>query len=244
MGFVRSTGVLCAVIYFWTLVYVCPAQPTFTIKNLSKIPSYERYELVGKGTTVNKIPVVIEYRAKKRGTPDARWEISGSMELPNTRIEEEYVILHTDLQIERYRRRQSFERGAVATKAELDVDVSSDDPDEFIIGTIPGLMYVLRTYPFHSDKKHFRVRTAQQTRDVLNFKVANKGKKKLDTKYFGTIEAFHLEVSLMVPVVGAIIPKLNYYFLDDPQKTLIAVEGIMPATGKRLDVELKSYAVE
>ena len=48
----------------------------------------------------------------------------------------------------------------------------------------------------------------------------------------------------MIPVLGAVLPKLNYYFRDDPQRTLIAMKGVMPATGGKLDVELKSYTTK
>jgi hypothetical protein len=219
-------------------------KPNFNIANLGYIPGYERYEFVGKGTSIDTLPVVIEYHAHRKRRPKARWDVSGSIKLKNTLVEEKYKILFKNLLITHCKRVQSFKRGTLKAVTDLDVNVETHDPDEFIIGTIPGLMYVLRTYPFESDVKEIRVRAPQQTKGHLNLKVRNKGKKKLDTKSFGTIEAYHLEVSLMVPVLGAVLPKLNYYFRDDRQKTLVQMKGFMPATGKKLNVELNDYTIK
>ena len=219
-------------------------KPNFGSANLGLIPDYERYEFEGKGSTIDTMPVIIEYHAYRKGTPAARWEVSGSIKLKKTLVEEKYEILFDNLCITHCKRVQSFDRGTLTTITHLDVDVETEGSDEFIIGTIPGLMYILRAYPFDSDIKEIKVRAPQQSKGHLNLKVQNKGKKRLDTKYFGTIRAYHLEVSLMVPLLGAVLPKLNYYFRDDRQKTLVAMKGFMPATGKKLNVELKKYQIK
>ncbi|MBD3347158.1 MAG: hypothetical protein GF401_19055 [Chitinivibrionales bacterium] len=234
----------CLVSFLFIIVMAAAAQSSFKIENLDKLPSYERYEMVEKGSSSGNVPVVIEYRVKNRGKSNACWKVNGTIQLPGMLIEEEYEIVHDQLKIREFKRKQTTRRGTVDAKTKIDMDVYTSDPDEFIITAIPGIMYILRTFPFHSGKKMVRVRIPQQNKKISNFKVVNKGKKRLATKHYGTIEVYQLEVSIMMPVVGMIAPKLNFYFLNDPQKTLVAIEGTTLASGKDLNVELKSYTLK
>ncbi|MBD3418592.1 MAG: hypothetical protein GF398_00595 [Chitinivibrionales bacterium] len=214
---------------------------TFHTANLDYIPAYEKYIFEGRGSTVKEMPVVIEYETAQTGNGKSKWLISGKMKFRETLIEEHYQINHRNLKITSFTRKQSFDRGEVNSTSTYEVDVSTNDPEEFIVGTIQGLMYILRTFPFESENKKVLVRAPQQQKGHLNLRIHNKGKKTISTRYFGAVEVHHLEVSLVFPLIGGILPKLNYYFRDDPQKTLVAMEGLLPATGKRLDVELTEY---
>lgn len=237
----RDSVPLCRVAVALLVSVVAGWGQTFSITNLSSIPAYERYVFDGRGSKVSHLPVVMEYRVRNAGREDAHWSVSASMKLRETLIEEEYEIRHANLLSNRFRRRQTFERGTSESMHMLDVDTRSDDPEEFIVGAIPALMYILRTFPFDSPKGELRVRSPQQEKGHLNLRVRNRGKTVFNTEHFGDVAAWHLEVSLMVPVVGGLLPRLNYYFRDDAQKTLIGMKGVLPATGQRLDVELHSY---
>lgn len=210
----------------------------FSIKNLQNIPHHERYEFAGTSTKYNSVPVIIEYSRPN----DSIWETKGTMVIEDKKIDERYIIKTDNLLITEYWRDMYNPRGVTKNHATIDVDTETDDPEEFIISNIPGLLYLLRTYPFDEDIDKLMVRAPSQKKGHLNLKVKNKGLKTMNVPAFGETEIYHIEVSLVMPVVGTFLPKLNYYFRNDEQKTLVAMKGLMPGTGNKIDIQLKSYS--
>jgi hypothetical protein len=208
---------------------------------LKVIPSYERYEFTGTNTNGKELPVVFEYRTIDRDGKEPKWIIKGRMKLNKTTLNETYTVKLNNLYISSLNRIQTFDRGENKTTMIYNVDVSTDDEKEFVISTVQGLMYLLRTYPFESDVRKIRVRAAQQEKGKFNFRVKNKGLQKFESKKFGTINVYHIELSLQVPAIGGLIPKLNFYIRNDPRKTLIALKGKMLMSNTDLDVELVNY---
>lgn len=217
------------------------ARTGFNVQNLNKIPSYERYVFSAEGTTFKEAPVVIEYTVKDNGKKNALWVIKGEMPINKTFIEEQYTVRLEDLNVLAYSRTQKFDRGTHKTSGKLAVNTHTGQPDEFIVSTLQAIMYLLRTYPLDSNLKEIYVRAPQQTKGKMNLKIKNKGLKKVKTVRYGEINAYNLEVSLVVPVVGAFLPNIDYYFLDDDVHTLVAMKGSFSMTGKNMEVQLVSY---
>lgn len=213
------------------------AKKNFSIDNLKTIPSYERYEFQATSTKYDDMPVIMEYERPN----DSIWETRGSMVIEDKKIKERYLIRTKNLLITEYWRDLYNPRGSTKNHSIIDVDTETDDPEEFIISNIPGLLYILRTFPFDEEIDKLIVRAPSQKKGHLNLRVKNKGLKTMNIPAFGEVEIYHIEVSLMVPVVGGFIPKLNYYFRNDAQKTLVAMKGLMPGSGNKIDIQLKSY---
>ncbi len=229
------------IILLFTLPYVHGKRPNFSIENIKVLPRYEKYEFQGVNTNGKQLPVVFEYTTVDVGSKEARWLINGKMKLNKTQLDETYTVDLNKLHITNLDRLQKFDQGQNKTTVEYNVNTATMDETEFVISTVQGLMYLLRTYPFESKVKEITVRTPQQTKGKLNFKAKNKGKIKFNSKKFGSIDVYHLELSLIVPAVGALIPKLNFYIRNDSRKTLVALKGIMPGNSGKLNVELVNY---
>lgn len=213
----------------------------FSFDNLQKVPNYERYEFSGNDFRGKKMPIVFEYEIHKEGD-ESFWKVSGNMNLSRANIDENYKVRLDDLKILSLNRIQSFNGGRNISSFEYETTAPDDDSTEFVVSTIQGLIYLLRAYPFESEIKEISIRTPQQRKGKLNFNVKNKGIKKLNTESYGEIEVHHLQLSLQVPVIGAVIPKLNFYFKDDSRKTLVALQGKMPiAEEGEIDIELIKY---
>lgn len=212
----------------------------FNIKNLKKLPIWERYEFRAKGTTLAESPVIIEYEVLNYGTENAMWDIHGSMTLNGAQIVENYKVRLRDLNVISYTRTLNFERGSHTMKGELSLD-NKGEKDEFIVGTIQAMLYLLRTFPLDNKDEKIYVRTAQQRRKKLNLKVRNKGIEKIETKTLGKVEAIEVELSLSVPVIGAFLPDVSCFFLPDDVHTLAAIKGSFSMSGKKLDVFLVDY---
>lgn len=213
----------------------------FSVDNLNRIPSYERYEFRATGSSLQETPVIIEYQIKNQNKNDTYWTIRGSMPLNEVFINEEYRVRLSDLNITEYSRTQNFKRGKHTISGSLAVDNYVEKPTEFIITTLQPIMYLLRTFPFRSNIKEIFVRLPQQKKGKMNLKVKNKGLKEVETEKFGKIKAYNIEVSLVVPIVGAFLPNIDYYFLDDDVHTLIAMKGVFNMTGKNVEVQLVDY---
>ena len=233
--------VISTILFLTVQQLVLGKTPNFSSKNLTIIPSYERYEFEGINSKGTEIPVVFEYKAVDINGKNPKWIIKGKLKLNKTLLNETYTVDLKNLYIAALKRSQKFDRGENKTTIEYDVDVSTKHKDEFIISTVQGLMYLLRTFPFESEVKEITVRAPQQEKGKLNFKVKNKGLKPFESKKFGTIDVYHLELSLKVPAIGGLIPKLNFYIRNDARKTLIALKGKMLMTNTELDVELVEY---
>lgn len=213
----------------------------FSIDNMASVPVYESYIFEAVSTKYDEMPVKIEYFRPN----DSVWKTEASMVIGDKKIKERYNIRTDNLLITEYWRDMYNPRGVTRNHAVIDVDTHTDDPEEFIISSIPGLMYILRTYPFkNEDVDKLMVRAPGQEKGHLNLRVKNKGLEMIETPAFGTIETYHIEVSLVMPVVGAFLPKLHYYFRNDEQKTLVRMKGLMPGTGNNIDVTLRSYSTE
>ena len=213
----------------------------FSIENLKKLPSYEKYEFRARGTSIKEAPVILKYEVKKNGQGIDIWSIKGSMPLNETFIKEQYHVRLSDLNVIEYSRIQKFKRGQHTMTGKLDVDTYTGKPDEFIITTIQPIMYILRTFPFKSVIKERFVRLPQQKKGKMNLRVKNKGLKKIETEKYGTVKAYNIEVSLIVPIVGAFLPNIDYYFLDDDVHTLVAMKGVFSMTGRNMEVHLVDY---
>ncbi len=217
------------------------AQNNFSIKNLKSIPSYERYEFKAVGTEMKESPVVIEYTLINKGTDSASWLIKGSMPINQTMIEEEYVVRLKDLNVMSSTRRQTFQRGYATNNSTYSVSNKANTDGEFVISTIQGLMYIIRTYPLSGKQKEIIVRMAQSSNNKLGIKIKNKGKVKLNVPKFGPVKPYSVGVSLAVPFIGGILPNVTYYFLDDDVHTLAGMKGAFSMTGKKLNVLLVNY---
>lgn len=220
-----------------TLFSFGAARNNLSAANLKTIPSYERYEFKGSSTKHDNLPVVIEYFKK-----DSLWETKGSMGIGNKKIDERYKINIRNLLITEYWRDLSYPRGVTKTHATIQADTQTDDPQEFIVSNISGLMYILRTYPFDRPVDKIMVRSPSQEKGHMNFMIKNRGMKKMNIPAFGECDVYNIEVSLVIPVVSGVLPKLNYYFRNDPQKTLVAMKGLMPGSGSKIDIVLKKYS--
>lgn len=214
----------------------------FSFDNLKEVPSYERYEFSGINFTGKKMPIVFEYNLNLKDSSEPVWEIAGSMNLAKAEIDEKYKVRLDNLKIYALDRVQSFNGGKNISSFKYETTAPNNDDTEFIVSTIQGLIYLLRTFPFESDVEEISVRTPQQTKGKLNFNVKNKGVKTIETENYGEVLVHHLQLSLQVPFVGAIIPKLNFYFKDDNVKTLMALEGKMPIANEgEIDIQLMKY---
>ena len=213
----------------------------FSIGNLKKLPSYEKYEFRAKGTSIKETPVILKYEVKRNGEDVDIWLINGSMPLNETFIKEQYMVRLNDLNVTEYSRTQKYKRGQHSMSGKLDVDTYTGKPDEFIITTLPPIMYLLRTFPFKSDIKEIFVRLPQQKKGKMNLRIKNRGLKKIETEKFGKIAVYNIEVSLVVPFVDAFLPNIDYYFLDDDVHTLVAMKGAFSMTGKSMEVHLVNY---
>lgn len=214
------------------------AQPNLSYDNIRTVPVWERYEFQGSSTKHDRLPVVIEY--SRFG--DSLWETKGTMTIGKNRIDERYRIRTDNLLITEYWRDLSYPRGVTKNHSRIVADTRTEDPAEFIVGTIPGLLYILRTYPFDKSVDKIMVRAPSQEKGHLNFQIKNRGLRRMNIPAFGEIEVYHLEVSLVIPVVSGVLPKLNYYFRNDAAKTLVAMKGLMPGTGSKIDIVLKKYS--
>jgi len=213
----------------------------FSAGNLQSIPLYEKYIFKGETKEESNMPIVFEYQVDTSNSDTLRWQVNGSMQLSRNTIAESYTIQIPSIYIESFNRKQSFKRGYNITTGEFHSDVTPESDNEFLIGTVQSVWYILRTFPFSIPEREIKIRAPQQKKNRMNFKVRNKGLISFETRYRGTVMAYHLELSLMVPVVGAFIPKLNFYFLNDDIKTLIAMKGHLPAGTGKMDVELVEY---
>ncbi len=214
----------------------------FSFKNLKDVPSYERYEFSGIKFSGKKMPIIFEYKLNYKDSSQPIWEIAGSMNLAKAEIDEKYKVRLSNLKIYELDRVQSFNGGKNISSFKYETTAPNNDDTEFIVSTIQGLIYLLRTFPFESKVDEISVRTPQQTKGKLNFNVKNKGLKTIETENYGLVQVHHLQLSLQVPFVGAIIPKLNFYFKDDKVKTLMALEGKMPIANEgEIDIQLKKY---
>jgi hypothetical protein len=220
------------------------SDPSFSIKNLKYIPVYERYEFKAEGTDLKESHVIIEYRLKYENTDSAVWKIKGSMPINKTRIEEDYEIRLKDLNVLESKRKQYFDRGTSESLYRYKINNRSTKKNEFVISTLQGLMYILRTFPIDNTHREIIVRIAQQSNKKIGIKIKNRGLTKLNIPQRGEIPAYNIDVSLAVPIVGAFLPKVNYYFLDDEVHTLVAMKGAFSMTGKKLDVLLVNYESE
>ena len=220
------------------------ASTNFSIKNLSDIPSYERYEFNASGTTLENTKVIIEYTLVNRGTDSASWIIKGSMPINGLFIEEEYTVRLRDLNVVSSKRKQSFKKGYSETNSEYSVDIKTNDPGEFIISTFQGLMYLLRTFPINSSVKAIDVYMAQQATEKIGIHVRNKGEKSITTPLYGTVSATELHVAVAIPLVGGFLPNVNYYFRNDPARTLVGMKGAFSMTGKKMDVLLVKHIIK
>jgi hypothetical protein len=229
------------IVSIFLLPIIVFGQNNFTIKNLKKIPEYERYEFKAVGTELKESPVTIEYELINKDTDSASWRIRGSMPINKTMIEEEYTVRLSNLNVIEAKRKQSFSRGVANTHSTYAISNTTDQSNEFVISTIQGLMYILRTFPISNKKNEIIVRMAQQSNKRMGIKIKNKGLEKLNVPKFGDIQAYSISVSLAVPVIGGFLPNVTYYFLDDDVHTLAAMKGAFSMTGKKLDVKLVNY---
>lgn len=216
----------------------------FSIKNLQEIPDYERLVFVGKNSEGKTFKAIIEYNTTNiKG--EKMWIIDGTMPLPNAHIEETYHVLHKNLLIDYYIRTQTFDRGKYTmTGVFEDMDVYTGKDDDFIITTLQGLMYILRTFPFESNIGDISIRTAQQSENRMNFKVRNKGNKKIITPRYGEIDVYELELRLDIPFIGAFIPKIYFYFKNDKSKTLVSMKGNFGMMNQSMEFDLTEYHSE
>lgn len=223
--------------YIATLLLSLPSfGQTFSIKNLKEVPKEELYVLSATSTRYGILPVVIRYN--NDGTT---WSVTGRMKIKDKQIDEEYKIKLSNLLITDSKRVIKYKRGTVTNISILDVNIATTDPNEYLVSTIPALMYVLRTFPFEENSKSVNVRAPSQEKGRLNLRVKNKGLKNMKTKNWGELEVWHLEVSVKVPVIGGFLPELDIYFKNDPQKSLVRIKGMMPGTGNKVDIELTKY---
>jgi hypothetical protein len=166
------------------------------------------------------------------------------MPINKTRIEEDYEIRLKDLNVLESKRKQYFDRGTSESLYRYKINNRSTKKNEFVISTLQGLMYILRTFPIDNTHREIIVRIAQQSNKKIGIKIKNRGLTKLNIPQRGEIPAYNIDVSLAVPIVGAFLPKVNYYFLDDEVHTLVAMKGAFSMTGKKLDVLLVNYESE
>ena len=231
----------CLFLSLFMFPIVVLGESNFSVKNIRKILEFERYEFKAVGTELKESPVTIEYELININTDSASWKIRGKMPINKTMIEEEYIVRLRDLNVIEAKRKQSFSRGVAITYNEYQISNATDQSNEFVISTIQGLMYILRTFPINNKKNEIIVRMAQQSNKKLGIKIKNKGLVKLNIPKFGDIQAYSISVSLAVPVVGAFLPNVTYFFLDDDVHTLVAMKGAFSMTGKKLDVKLVNY---
>lgn len=223
-----------------TTVALGSGKKNFSFSNLDSVPAFERYTFQASSTKYDEIPVTIEYEQ----LPDSVWETRGSMVISDKKITERYLIDQRNLLITEYWRDVTFPRGTTKNHSQIDVDTETDDPEEFIISSIPALLYLLRTFPFDEEIDKIMVRAPSQQKGHLNLRIKNRGIRQKSIPAFGEIEVYHVEVSIVMPVVGAFLPKLDYYYRNDARKTLVGMKGLMPGTGNKIDIELKSYSNE
>lgn len=214
----------------------------FSFENLKDVPVYERYEFSGINFAGKKMPIIFEYKLEENNDNEQYWTISGQMSLSKADIDEKYSVRLSDLKILTLDRIQSFNGGRNISSFKYETMAPDDDSTEFVVSTIQGLIYLLRTFPFESNIDEISIRTPLQSKGKLNFNVKNKGLKTINTRNYGSVQVHHLQLSLQVPVIGAVIPKLNFFFKDDEAKTLMALEGKMPIANEgEIDIELKNY---
>lgn len=237
----NTTTVYFLLLTFFILPIIIYGENNFNIKNLKVIPEFERYEFKAIGTELKESSVTIEYELINKNTDSASWRIRGSMPINKTMIEEEYTVRLRDMNVIESKRKQSFNRGVANTYSTYAISNKTDQSDEFVISTIQGLMYILRTFPINNKKTEIIVRMAQQSNKKMGIKIKNKGLVKLNIPKFGDIQAYSISVSLAVPVVGGFLPNVTYFFLDDDVHTLVAMKGAFSMTGKKLDVKLVNY---
>lgn len=236
-------------IYIWLITCILITNNTFgaanfSVRNIDKIPLYEKYVFKATGTTLEATTVTMEYRVINAGTQDQAWKVKGKMPINGIEIEEEYIIRHSDLKILSSVRRQKFSRGSSEMKSTYSVDTKTDEEDLFLISTFQGIMYILRTFPFKSDKKELKVRMAQQTNKKISLKIRNKGLKDISCPKYGKVKAFDTQVSLSIPLIGGFLPNINYFFKNDSSHTLVAMKGAFGMTGKKMNVKLVEHIIE
>lgn len=216
---------------------------SFTVENLKSIPSYEKYTLKASIDDVEESSIEIEYQLMHRETDSAFWLVTGKMPLNGIEIEEEYKIGLKDLNVIESKRTQKYSRGTTVQNNIYSVNTKTNEEYVFLVSSFNSLMYILRTFPFEQEIPEIRVRLAQQTKKNFAVKVKNKGLKTIDNPVSGEIVAYEADVSLAVPVVGAFLPNIKYYFKNDAAHTLVAMKGAFNTTGKKVQIHLVDYEV-
>lgn len=232
-----------AVLYSLVVAVVLNAQ-TFSIKNLNTLPTYEKYLLKASVNDVGETSIAIEYRVVNRDTDSAYWHVKGEMPLNGIEIKEEYKIGLKDLNVLESKRTQTYKRGKTVQSNRYNVDTKTSEPGIFLVSSFNSLMYIIRSFPFENEVSEIRVRLAQQTRKNFAVKVRNKGLKKVKNPMQGEIEVYEADVSLAVPVIGAFLPNIKYYFKNDDAHTLVAMKGAFGASGKKIQIHLIKHEVE
>lgn len=217
---------------------------TFTIQNLTFLPTYEKYTLKASVDDLKETSIEIEYRVINRGTDSAYWHVKGEMPLNGIEITEEYIISLKDLAVLRSKRTQSYKRGKTVQENNYSVDTKTGETGVFLVSSFNSLMYILRSFPFEQNISEIRVRLAQQSRQNISVKVRNKGLKSVDNPVFGEVEAYEADVSISVPVIGAFLPNIKYYFKKDGAHTLVAMKGAFSASGRKVQIHLVKHDVE
>lgn len=216
----------------------------FTVGNLKSLPSYEKYLLKAVVNGVEQASIDIEYRVVNRDTDSAYWEVKGKMPINGIEIEEWYKIGLKDLNVIESKRTQKYKRGFTSQENSYNVDTKTDEPGIFLISSFNSLMYIIRTFPFESETKELRVRLAQQTRKNFSVKVRNRGETTIKNPTFGDIAVYEADISLAVPVIGAFLPNIKYYFKQDDAHTLVAMKGSFGGSGKKIQVNLVKHEVK
>lgn len=215
----------------------------FSIENLHSLPTYEKYILKASIDEVEQAVIKLEYEVVNRGTDSAYWSVKGKMPLNGIEIEEEYKISLKDLSVWESKRTQKYSRGSTVQRNSYNVNTLTYEEGVFLVSSFNSLMYIIRTFPFETNKSEIRVRLAQQTRKNFAVKVRNKGTKSIKNPLYGDVDVYEADVSLAVPVVGAFLPNIRYYFKKDDAHTLVAMKGAFGASGKKVQINLVKHEV-
>lgn len=231
------------VLYTLFLTTLLTAQ-NFSVRNLNSIPTYEKYLLKASVNDVEETSIEIEYRVVHKGTDSAYWHVKGQMPLNGIEIKEEYKIGLKDLNVFESTRTQTYKRGKTVQNNSYRVDTKTSEEGIFLVSSFNSLMYIIRSFPFDQNVSEIRVRLAQQTRKNFAVRVRNKGLKTVKNPIEGEIEAYEADVSLAVPVIGAFLPNIRYYFKNDDAHTLVAMKGAFGASGKKIQIHLVKHEIE
>lgn len=231
------------------IIFVAALLPLFagTLSryNLSYIPSYELYQFknISEDSKDEDLKVIVKYRVKEDSDGVEFWHIKNQMLREDRNTVETFKIRLDDLCACEWASTQEFDRGTLTQESKIEnADIQTSEDNTFIASTSQMINYILRTFPFSQEADEVRIIPARQNSDRFKLYAKYKGKEILDIPLYGKVSTLHVELRVDVPVIGMFIPKINYYFLDNAQKTLVSIEGnISFEKDKNMDLRLTKY---